>query len=104
MSQIDPLVFGAVVLALVGFIVIAPRFFSRDGGPTADDVFLDSLPSAYDKRITVPGSAPVAMSVTPPEQQATPPGAPRAAAPTRQPVASSAPPSDGLAPLKLPAQ
>lgn len=104
MSQIDPLVFGAVVLALVGISVFAPRFFSKQTGPTADDVYLDSLPSAYDKRITVRASAPVAMSVTPPEQQSTPPGAPRAAAPMRQPVASSAPPSDGLAPLKLPAQ
>ncbi|MGH2958749.1 MAG: hypothetical protein ACRDKE_04030 [Solirubrobacterales bacterium] len=104
MSQIDPLVFGAVVLALVGLSVFVPRFLSRDNGPTADDLFLESLPSAYDKRITVRASAPAAMSVTPPEQQATPPGAPRAAAPTRQPVASSAPPSDGLAPLKLPAQ
>ena len=104
MSQIDPLVFGAVVFALVGIAVFAPRFFSKPQGPTADQIYLDSLPSAYDKRITVPGSAPAVMSVTPPEQQATPPGAPRAAAPTRQPVASSAPPSDGLAPLKLPAQ
>lgn len=104
MSQIDPLVFGAVVLALVGLSVFLPRFFSRQDGPTADDIYLDSLPSAYDRRITVPASAPVAMSPAPPEQQATPPGAPRAAAPTRQPVASSAPPSDGLAPLKLPAQ
>jgi hypothetical protein len=104
MSQIDPLVFGAVVLALVGLAVVLPKFFGESSGPTADDVFLDSLPSAYDKRITVRASAPVAMSVTPPEQQATPPGAPRAAAPTRQPVAASAPPTDGLAPLKLPAQ
>jgi hypothetical protein len=104
MSQIDPLVFGAVVLALVGLSVFLPRLLSRDDGPTADDVFIDSLPSAYDKRITVRASAPAAMSVSPPEQQATPPGAPRAAAPTRQPVAASAPQSDGLAPLKLPAQ
>ncbi|MGK2878223.1 MAG: hypothetical protein ACSLFF_06570 [Solirubrobacterales bacterium] len=103
MSQIDPLVFGAVVLALVGLSVLAPKFFSRETGPTADDVDLDSLPSAYDKRITVRASAPAAMVVPVPEQQpSTPPGAPRAASPTRQPVASSAPPTKQLAPLKLP--
>jgi hypothetical protein len=104
MSQIDPLVFGAVVLALVGIAVFAPKLFSRQDGPTADDLYLDSLPSAYDKRITVPGSAPTVRASVAPEQQVAPPGAPRAAAPTRQPVASSAPPADGLTPLKLPAQ
>ncbi|MBJ7459222.1 MAG: hypothetical protein JHD02_08550 [Thermoleophilaceae bacterium] len=103
MSQIDPLVFGAVVIALVGISIFAPKFFARDTGPTADDVYLDSLPSVYDKRITVRVSEPIAMAVTVPEQpQSTPPGAPRAASPTRQPVASSAPPTRQLAPLKLP--
>ena len=103
MSQIDPLVFGAVVLALVGLSVFVPRFFSRHDGPTADDVYLDSLPSAYDRRITIPASAPVPMAPSIPEQQDVPPGAPRAVAPTRQPVANSAPPSDGPEPLRLPA-
>jgi hypothetical protein len=105
MSQIDPLVFGAVVLGLVGIAVFAPRFFSKQDGPTADSLYLDSLPSAYDKRITVPASVQTASASVAPEQQSTPPGAPRATAPTRQPAASSAaPPADGLTPLKLPAQ
>ena len=104
MSQIDPLVFGAVVLAIVGLAVFLPRVFSRQDGPTADEIYLHSLPSAYDRRITIPASAPTTQSPSDPEQQTTPPGAPRAAAPTRQPIANSAPPSDGLEPLRLPAQ
>jgi hypothetical protein len=104
MSQIDPLVFGAVVFAFVGLAVFVPKYLSRSQGPTADDVFLDSLPSVYQARITVPASSasPVAAIAQSEQPEAVPVGAPRAVSPTRQPV-PSAPTSDaGLTPLKLP--
>jgi hypothetical protein len=100
--QIDPLIFGAVVLGLVGLFIAVPKFFAKPSGPTADELYLDLLPSVHDKRHTVRASAPPVMDGAAPEQQATPPGAPRAVAPTAQPVAPSAPSPDGLSPLKLP--
>jgi hypothetical protein len=104
MSQIDPLVFGAVVFALIGLAVFMPKIFAGPKGPTADDVFLDSLPSVYQARITVPAhtASPVPAVAQSEQPEATPVGAPRAISPTRQPV-PTAPTSDaGLAPLRLP--
>jgi hypothetical protein len=98
--------FGAVVLALVGIAVVGPKIFAGKAGPTADDVYLDSLPSRYEKTIKVPA---VRESVATPNQQfEAPTGAPRAASPARQPVPSSPPTppaaTAGLAPLRVPSE
>jgi hypothetical protein len=104
MLQIDPLVFGAAVLILVASAIFVPRVFSREKGDTADDIYVNSLPSYYDrpaptKKIVVPATT--STSTQPPVAA----GAPIAASPAR--VEAEAPagaPADGRpAPLKLPA-
>lgn len=101
MPELSPLVFGAVVFAFVGVAVFAPRFFSRPSGPTADQLYVDSLPSRYEATIRVP-ARPESVAVTPPEQLEGQIGAPRAPSPARQAGVSTPPPSQGLQPLKVP--
>lgn len=104
MPQIDPLIFGAAVFALVAAAIFVPRMNNRYKGPTASDLYVESLPSRYEARITVPDPRQAAIAVTPPEQLQAPLGAPRAVAPTRQAAPSTPPPSAGLEPLKLPVE
>lgn len=110
MSQVNPLVFGAVVLALVAATIFLPKLFAKPKGETADSIYVDSLRSVYDSPdVARPTPAHVGV-VTPPAQTAVPAGAPRAASPVAappvpnsDPVSVAPPQGDGLAPLKLPA-
>lgn len=101
MPELSPLVFGAVVFAFVGVAVFAPRLFSRSSGPTADEMYVESLPSRYEARIRVPAKPETAAHPLP-EQPSAPEGAPRAPSPARQVSPSTPPPSTALEPLKLP--
>lgn len=98
--QIDPLIFGAVVLVLVFATAVGPKLFSGPKGPTADDVFVASLPSRYDSPVSAQART-ISVPVEP-EQHPAPEGAPRAASPARQPAGPPPAPADGLSPLKLP--
>jgi hypothetical protein len=109
MPQIDPLVFGVAVFVLVAATIIIPRRGGRYNGPTADDVFVESLPSRYESRIVVPDPGQETAARPAAGSHSAAPGAPRAVAPTRQaaprlPGQSVAPPSAGLEPLRLPVE
>ena len=91
MLQIDPMVFGVVVLTLSIAAVLVPQLRERtssDSEPTAIEP-----PQLEPKRIVVRAEG---------TTQSVPTGAPRAAAPVRPSATPSEASADGLAPLKLP--
>lgn len=93
MLQIDPMIFGVVVLALAIGAVLVPMLRER----TSSDSETTAIepPQLEPKRIVVRAESP--------GQSVPTAGAPRAAAPTRPVTASPSEASaDGLAPLKLP--
>lgn len=85
MPQLSPTVFGLIVIAVVGSMVLVPRIRARSKRPTQHDMYF--------------GDA--AQGPSRPTQSEAPLGAPRAAAPTRQ-APGQPPQPETPAPLKLP--
>lgn len=86
MAQLSPTLFGVIVIALVGLMVVVPRLRNRSHKPTQHEMYFNDQPAA---RPTVRTSGEMPL------------GAPRAPSPTRQPA--GAPQSaEQPAPLKLP--
>jgi hypothetical protein len=92
MLQIDPMVFGVVVLALAIAAVLVPQLMER-ASADSNEVMAAESPQLEPKRIVVRAEH---------TGQSVPTGAPRAAAPVRPTAPPPAASTDGLAPLKLP--
>lgn len=103
MAQISPHIFVVGVFALVALTIIVPRLIpSEPEEPVAGEGHAEpppvSLPSRPEPRVAVPNRPPA----PPTEVLSTPPGAPRAIAPTRKPAATAPVGGRPLAPLELP--
>lgn len=102
MSQVNPLVFGAVVLALVAIVMVVPKLLAKPEGETADELYVDSLRSFYDAPDVARPTAAHVGAVNPARAEV-PAGAPRAQSPVAAPpVPNSDPQVSRPAPLRLP--
>lgn len=91
MLQIDPMVFGVVVLTLSIAAVLVPQLRER-ASAEPEEVMAAESPQLEPKRIVHRAEGPGQV----------PTGAPRASAPVRPAASPSETSADGLAPLKLP--